>query len=358
MHAPKLSQTKTGLYYVYVDRKKVYLGRGNKRAILTRYRLAIKRNYTRQPVISQESKTIFTVEKLSEMFVAAHANYYQRNGKPTRQLDRIETAMGYALSIYSTIPVDEFRSRKLAEVRELMIDTGRLSRKYVNTLVSCIRRVFTWGVEQELVKPETLVSLKALTSLKRGRTQARDLAPVVPVSLNDFNLTFPELPKTVQAMAMVQRFTGMRPGEVISMRKRDLEAKGGGYIYTLEHDKTDYRRDARDKRVVLIGVKAAEYLRPFLEGKGADDFVFSSSDKCNREYSRCAYTHAVGRAARRAGARHWTPNQLRHLFATEVREQFGLEAAQVILGHSHADVTQIYAERNLDLARVVIDKLG
>jgi site-specific recombinase XerC len=43
---------------------------------------------------------------------------------------------------------------------------------------------------------------------------------------------------------------------------------------------------------------------------------------------------------------HWHPNQLRHTTATKVREQFGLEAAQVVLGHSRADVTQVYAERN------------
>ena len=30
----------------------------------------------------------------------------------------------------------------------------------------------------------------------------------------------------------------------------------------------------------------------------------------------------------------WSPNQLRHTAATEIRSKFGLEAAQVILGHS------------------------
>ena len=43
---------------------------------------------------------------------------------------------------------------------------------------------------------------------------------------------------------------------------------------------------------------------------------------------------------------YWAPNRLRHTRATEVRKQFGLEAAQVILGHAKADVTQVYAERD------------
>ena len=54
----------------------------------------------------------------------------------------------------------------------------------------------------------------------------------------------------------------------------------------------------------------------------------------------------------------WSPNRLRHAAATEVRRQFGLEAAQVVLGHSRADVTQTYAERDAELARTVAVKIG
>jgi integrase len=54
----------------------------------------------------------------------------------------------------------------------------------------------------------------------------------------------------------------------------------------------------------------------------------------------------------------WHPNQLRHAFATRVRKQHGLEAAQVLLGHSRADVTQVYAERNEELAAAVVAMLG
>src|SRR5581483_1634663 len=45
-------------------------------------------------------------------------------------------------------------------------------------------------------------------------------------------------------------------------------------------------------------------------------------------------------------ARRWFPYQLRHTYATNVRREFGLEAAQVLLGHAKANVTQIYAERD------------
>ncbi len=54
----------------------------------------------------------------------------------------------------------------------------------------------------------------------------------------------------------------------------------------------------------------------------------------------------------------WFPNQLRHSAATEIRKRFGLEAAQTVLGHSKADVTQVYAERDYGLAANVIRQIG
>lgn len=54
----------------------------------------------------------------------------------------------------------------------------------------------------------------------------------------------------------------------------------------------------------------------------------------------------------------WHPHQLRHAYATKVRKEFDLEAAQVMLGHSRADVTQIYAEKNEALAVTIAAKIG
>ena len=54
----------------------------------------------------------------------------------------------------------------------------------------------------------------------------------------------------------------------------------------------------------------------------------------------------------------WHPHQLRHNFATRVRREFGLVAAQVLLGHTKADVTQIYPERDMNRAADVAQRIG
>ena len=45
--------------------------------------------------------------------------------------------------------------------------------------------------------------------------------------------------------------------------------------------------------------------------------------------------------------------------ATRLRKQFGLEVAQLVLGHSSAEITDaVYAERDVSKVSMVIGKVG
>jgi integrase len=50
----------------------------------------------------------------------------------------------------------------------------------------------------------------------------------------------------------------------------------------------------------------------------------------------------------------WHPHQIRHNTATKLRAKYGLEAAQVILGHKTLTATQIYAEKNIEKAKQIM----
>ena len=54
----------------------------------------------------------------------------------------------------------------------------------------------------------------------------------------------------------------------------------------------------------------------------------------------------------------WAPNRLRHSFGTMIRRQYGLDAAQVLLGHQNIDVTEIYAEKDYAKAAEVAGAVG
>jgi site-specific recombinase XerD len=52
------------------------------------------------------------------------------------------------------------------------------------------------------------------------------------------------------------------------------------------------------------------------------------------------------------------PHQLRHNAATFLRKEYGLEAAQVILGHRTLSVTEIYAAKNVEAAKRIMGEVG
>jgi site-specific recombinase XerD len=54
----------------------------------------------------------------------------------------------------------------------------------------------------------------------------------------------------------------------------------------------------------------------------------------------------------------WGPNQLRHLLATRVRRESGIEVAKTLLGHSQLNTTGIYAEIDRAKAVEVIRQIG
>ena len=54
----------------------------------------------------------------------------------------------------------------------------------------------------------------------------------------------------------------------------------------------------------------------------------------------------------------WHPHRLRHAAGSRLRKDFGVEAAQVILGHKTLSVTELYAEKNVEAARRIMGQVG
>jgi integrase len=206
------------------------------------------------------------------------------------------------------------------------------------------------------------------------------------------------------------------------MRPCDIDQSGDVWLYTPSTHKTQHLGKGRivplgprSQAVVkpfLAGRPAtvelfspAEALAAVHERRGASRSTplhFGNRPGTNRQpvpkripknaYTRESYTRAITRACefafgmpaelrdpngkrRKAGtpeerqerrrkaadwraANCWSPNQLRHAAATAVRREFGIEAAQLVLGHADANVTQIYAERDAERAREIAKKVG
>ncbi len=165
------------------------------------------------------------------------------------------------------------------------------------------------------------------------------------------------------------------------MRPIDIDTTGDVWASRLRDHKMAYKQK---ERVLYFGPKAQEILREFIAGRKLTAYLFSPREaeaerhenaKGHRRddqepnprkttrilgdfYTTDSYRKAIVRACIKAGVPTWTPHRLRHNAATRFRKEYGLEVAQVILGHATADITQVYAERDAAKAIEVIERIG
>jgi len=170
------------------------------------------------------------------------------------------------------------------------------------------------------------------------------------------------------------------------LRAIDINMQGKIWEYRPHTHKGEHHER---ERVVYLGPHAQEIVKPWLK-PDLYAYLFSPHEakawyqaqraknrrtpkpkrprECQRKrnpkrvpgnrYTTNAYDHAISRACERAGVPSWAPNQLRHNAATRIRAAYGIEAARIILGHSSAATSEIYAEADEEKAREIMGKIG
>jgi len=128
-------------------------------------------------------------------------------------------------------------------------------------LVPIIPRMFKWAAADELVPGTVYHALRTVEGLRKGRTEAHETKPVLPVEDALVEATLPYLPAIVAAMVKLSAVDGCRPGEVCQVRPCDVDRSGEVWQYRPESHKTEHH--GRD-RIIYIGPQAQAVLRPYL----------------------------------------------------------------------------------------------
>jgi integrase len=338
-----------------------------------------------------------TVAEVALAFLEWAAGYYGTSS----ELDTYKLVIRTLRADYGSAPAVEFGPLALKVVRLKMVEAN-LCRKEINRRVRMVVRIFRWAAGEEIIPAAVPVALKMVEGYRAGRSPTPDRPKKPLPSIADVRAVFPFVQPTVRAMIEVQLATGMRSGELILLRPADVDQSEQVWTFTPPTHKTAHLGKARTvalgprAQAVLAAIEPTEpmnyYFNPRIaietlnEAKRArrrtplwPSHVEALRKKRRRNpkrtpaefYTSHSYHRAVRRGIEQANARRaelagegnfdslgWHPHQLRHLHATLVRKNFGLEAAQVTLGHSRADVTQIYAERDVGLAVEVAARLG
>ena len=335
-----------------------------------------------------------TVREVCDWFVKYSAEYYRGGG----EANTCALAARYFADVHGSRQIGELVHTDMLAVRDAMLRSDRLCRQTVNRYMQVLsRRMMPWALDAGFIRAATKVELSQVQPLKRGRSTARECAPIREASDAAVEATCAELTPHVAAMVRVHRLTGMRPGELCAMRREDIDRTSTPWVYRPPRHKNDWRGEWGQPRAICIGPRAREILSG-LWGDALTGHLFSPLRSmaewlaakraartspfypCRDEaYSRakpnparkpgesfdpCSYNQAVERACEKAGVEKWSPNQLRHSFATEVRRKFGLEACRAVLGHSMgAAVTDRYSYAAIEdeiiaKARDAVESIG
>jgi integrase len=318
--------------------KTIYLGRSGSAESDAAYRRVVKSIMdTGEPVVEPSS---VTCRFLADRFLVHVRETFPADSREPMAYDR---AMMLLVDALGDAPASSVTPAKFASMRDAWARAGK-SVRTVNKHHNQILAAFRWGVTVELVDASVWHALQAVPRLKPRRSAARDPRIIGPVAWSSVEAVRPHVRPQVWAMILTQWHTGMRSGELLAM----TPAQVSEWVYRPAHHKNAWRGHVRE---IPIGPKCREVLSEWIDGKGPDDKIFGG-------YSPQSYGRAIMRACKAAGVPHWHPHQLRHAFATRVRESHGLDAAQAVLGHATARVTEIYAERVGGLAKRVTEEIG
>ncbi len=373
----------------------------------------------RAPIHESSDSETKIVEVLAAFWNHAKT-YYVKNEEPTKELDAFRVIIRDVQRLFGDDDVVDFGPNALKTMRQVWLDRGQ-KRTTINANVRRLVRIFSWATSEEMIPVQVVQALKTVSGWRKGRSPAPEPTPVAPVTESVIEQTLLELQPTVQDMVKLQRCSGMRPSEVCNLRLCDVNRSEDVWEYIPETHKNEHHARPRviylgpmaqeilkpylvrnhqgfcfSPRTAVsewLAEKSQRRKTPPTHGNGrGKNKKASPKHPPSSQYTVNSYRRAIHRACDRAfspppelarqtgetasqwharlgenGVRllkdwqskhRWSPNRLRHTAATAIRREFGVEGAQVVLGHSVADVTQVYAERDSQKAREIMRRSG
>jgi integrase len=374
------------------------------------------------PVITSYPHLRSVSEVLLAYLTHATAHYRGPDGQPTDELRHVKTVCRHVRELYGNTPCDRFGPLALKAVRQRFIALGwsrktvnarveRIRRIFkwaaadellppavyhALAAVAGLQRGRTSARETEPVRPVADVVVHAtlphLNRHVRGLVEFQRLTGCRPgeacsVRRVDLDMSGPVwryrppqhkgawrgkgrvIPVGPQAQSVLRGFFTDDPSECLFSPARavaellaERAARRATPRWASHVARNAGKRVARRKRPPADRYTRLSYLTAVT--RACDRAFPPAGDVARRERESVAKWWARLTDEEREQVKDWRqshrwhPNQLRHSFATRVRKEYGLEAAQVLLGHARADVTQVYAERNEQLAAAVAEKIG
>jgi integrase len=406
--------------FVEVNGRRHWLGRYGTDESRQRYLQVLAESQVTGGLISR-GKEKLSIAQLADAFLEhARVVYRRADRTPTKEAANCEQALRPLRELYGSTDATTFTKKALMAVRCRMMEL-HWCRTYINRQIERIKRMFRWASENDVLPGALHSELRSVSGLRAGRSGARESERVMPVAEEHVDMILPFLSSPVAAIVRLMLLTGARSGEICTMRACDIDVTATPWEYKPATHKTAHRGHQRiiflgpeARKVVeqflttnpqaylfspaaaLAEVRAkrsaARKTPPFCGNRPGTNVqqsplrqpglrhtpealakaVYAACDKAfpppppfgRREKEACrAWMKRLSSEEKQQliawrKAHRFHPHQLRHMCATKLRREYGLDAVQGQLGHRTVAAALLYAERDMDAARRIIEEVG
>lgn len=296
-------------------------------------------------------------------------------------------AAGRAMSAYLTLPVDDFgpkafkqvmrdyaktpvvRRKKLKDGTVVNIENPR-TRKYVNSVMVRIRKMFEWAVSEEMIDAAKAWRLQSVPLLEYGDPHTKESDERTPAKPEVVQATLGALTRECASLIQALSLTGARPGEICKMTMAQIYDRDKKvWRYVPRRHKNSWRGKIRH---VAIGPRCQEIINKQVEeyGLSETDAIFSPRRSIPRKregakpdprarefFESLVVRKAVCRACEVAGVEHWFPYQMRYAAGAKARQQGGIATTSATLGNSEK-VAAHYAPEGFERAEAFAEANG
>ena len=280
----------------------------------------------------QESKKAPTFEDLSNEYLEKYAI----KKKSIYEDQRIITKD--FIPAWGHWKAKDIKRRDILRLLDSIVDRGAPIQ--ANRTLALIRKIFNWGISRDLVENNPCLQVKM-----PGQENQRDRV----FSENEIKAlwgAFEQVGPIMEPFFKLRLVTAQRGGEVMSMRRKDVDLDSGWWVIPEEHSKNGLAH-----RVPLSGL-ALDILKQMEAISGNNEWVFPSPKKS------CSYIKNVQKTALRireySGVSDFKPHDLRRT-AASLMTGMGVSRLTVskILNHVEQGVTRVYDRYSYDKEKCI-----
>jgi integrase len=303
-----------------------------------------------------------TIRDLCTRYLSTQvATYYTKSGRPTSTRHAIRAALDRLTAVAGDQPPQDMDCVALEQVRHVLA-LQKLARPTVNKYAGIVVQMFAWAAVRQWCPQDLPQRLRLLRPIRSGRHVLIGERPSVhSVPTPALKATLRGLkrasrctryPQRAQnalmlwTMIAVQLRTGMRPGELCSMRWSEISLDSSTWLYTPGVHKCQHHGIARQ---IWLGPDAQRAILNWSMHAGGDRIF---------PISRGSYRQKMLRWLERLRVHAWHPHQLRHNAATAIERRAGAKAAQLLLGHTSLKTTRGYIDPDVRQVQELMRRFG